>query len=99
MTPPPPSPRYLKLVRNMPQTKWNDPLTGKRIGGVSLAERIEALVAPAYAAEGTKFISGVGCVCEGGGAGLPRPGLCSTQACCVVGVGVRGSVTWRLLEV
>eukprot|EP00798_Chlamydomonas_sp_ICE-L_P015192 gene15193-21267_t len=32
---------YLKLKRGMPQTKWNDPKTGARIGGISLAERIE----------------------------------------------------------
>lgn len=42
----------------MPQTLWIDRATGERIGGVSLAERIEAFVLPAYGAESTKFISG-----------------------------------------
>jgi hypothetical protein len=42
----------------MPQTRWIDQVTGQRIGGVSLAERIEAFVLPAYGAEGSKFISG-----------------------------------------
>ncbi|KAF5832098.1 hypothetical protein DUNSADRAFT_12147 [Dunaliella salina] len=50
--------RYLKLQRNMPQTKWIDQATGKRIGGVSLAERVEAFVLPVFGAEASKFISG-----------------------------------------
>jgi len=53
-----PARRYLKLERNIPQTKWFDQATGRRIGSVSLAERIEAFVLPAYGAEATKFISG-----------------------------------------
>ena len=50
---------YLKLKRGMPQTKWNDPKTGARIGGISLAERIEEVLLPMYGATECKFISGV----------------------------------------
>ncbi len=50
--------RYVKRRRNMPQTEWHDPRTGQRIGGVSLAEHLAALLLPAYDATGYKFISG-----------------------------------------
>jgi hypothetical protein len=55
--------RYLKLKRGMPQTKWIIMATGVRIGGVSLAEHIEAAVLPVYGAETTKFISGAVLIC------------------------------------
>jgi tRNA U54 and U55 pseudouridine synthase Pus10 len=56
--------RYLKLRRGMPQTRWINMATGVRIGGVSLAEYIEAAILPVYGAEVTKFVSGVMAVDE-----------------------------------
>ena len=50
--------RYLKLQRYMPQTKWNDPATGQRIGDVSLAERLEAAILSVYKGDECKFIAG-----------------------------------------
>ncbi|MEW5298438.1 MAG: hypothetical protein WDW36_001562 [Sanguina aurantia] len=50
--------RYMKFKRNIPQTCWVDLATGKRIGGVSVAEHIESFVLPLYGARDSKFLSG-----------------------------------------
>jgi len=71
----------------MPQTKWFDQATGERIGGISLAERIEAFILPVYGAEGTKFISG------------ESPGLCTFCVSCFGEVLylVSSGVGWSML--
>ncbi len=56
--------RYLKTRRNVPQTCWMDLSTGRRIGDVSLAERIEALLLPLYSGSDTKFMSGAHLVAQ-----------------------------------
>lgn len=48
----------MKFKRNIPQTCWMDLATGKRIGGVSVAEHIESYVLPLYGARDSKFLSG-----------------------------------------